>query len=503
MRIASWVSTCLLIALAYTAAAISAQVLSSPSAVWYFVLGADFLLVAFCTVLASVARNSDSDEVEIIGVGIGTIAPLGLHAVLFFVQWMSGDADAAKSSVIGAIVHREWPVHANGIYLGVLTVVSVLSGVVCVSGTLHVRRYGEQAAFGAAAVVLLAFASLFLLPWFDGQEQQLAVQSVTLSNALFVALLVGGLLFGAGRLFRALLGAMRLAVGAATALVPIAIALGAASLVIIFVGLVGQFLLSRSAGVLELLRLVGVALMWLAGGSALVAVIATVCVFLGRVALQVFVSARRRWRVSAVVAGSIATLLILFWPRHHPIPEPPSEEVDLSSVELTSVPVACTDLRWQYAEVDRLSAPLESCGAFADDNIWVVVGSATARGGPRSEVPRALMRGVALARRIAATPSTRVFVLNRGIEQLADERTKVGPRLLVLAGTVVPRGANLDDDTVRREIARYLAASSAIDGFSECELYEFNGQKLPLRPLGDACLALNATPQPPPALGRR
>lgn len=474
---------------AYVASGLVAAALLHPSHVWFLVLGADFLLVTFCTLLARIAADKKDREasIESLGIGIGTVAPLGTHGLQFALQVLGDQAHAASDSVVGAAIHGHWPAQADAIYLVVLSVTSVLCAVVAAIAALHARQSQQHATSLGISILLLVGSTLFLLPWFGTAAPNSAPPS--LSSALVALAVIATLLWGSNLLLRSLLAAVRLAGRAAATLLQVAFGaaiVGAA--VLVFYGVVLS-LIHVAGPLVDMLRLAASALAWFVGVLLLLGVVVVTAGWVAgilRYAAGRFARLSRRSRFLAVSACAVVGVMILLVSGRGGAPSPPPLPAP-ARVVFEEAPLACAGFRWEYGETDRISAAAANCLVYSDASILVAVGSATPQGGPDTEPERALQRGRALANAIVSHLDTarrnpRVMVLNRGMETppVADD-ARIGPHLAVLAGTVAPRGAQVDDVILQRDLGDYLRGHADGSRYSHCDLYPGAGASQPLR----------------------
>lgn len=484
---------------AYVVSGLIARAWIAPSDVWFLVLGADFLLVALCALLARIASNDAAEEssIEALGIGIGTVAPLCMHVVQFALQMSAGRTHAATDSVVGAIIDAQWNENADAIYLSILAGAGALSGVMATVGAFHSRQADRRGAALAIAIGLLVLSTMFLLPWFGFQEGGAPLPS--LRSVLAIAA-IAMLLWGSNALLRLLFAATRLAGQAALALVQIAIGVGIVIVVVLGVALFVVGLVHVAGPIFDLLRVVATALAWFAGAAiALLAVVGfarfaagpALAAVAGVVGLFRRLSPRGRMSVLLACAIPISALAFLGDREGSRGPPPPVP----TRITFREEPVACFGFRWEYGETDRISVPAANCLVSSEADIVVAVGSATPRGGLRSEPGRALQRGRTLADAIVEhfevrQRHPRVFVLNRGIETpaIADD-VHFGPSLAVLIGTVSPRGAVVDDALLTRDLSSYLRAHAGGIVYSHCDLYDHGAQLLQAEPRRLTCTA--------------
>lgn len=484
---------------AYVLSGLIARAWIAPSGVWFLVLGADFLLVALCALVARIARNDAAEEpsIEAISIGIGTVAPLCMHVVQFALQMSAGQTHAATDSVVGAIVDAQWQENADAIYLSILAGAGALSGVMATVGAFHSRQADRRGVALAIAIGLFVLSTMFLLPWFGFEEGGAPLPS--LRSVLAVAA-IAVLLWSSSALLRLLFAATRLAGQATLALVQIAIGVGIVVVVVLGVALLVVGLVHVAGPIFDLVRVVATALAWFAGaGIALVAVFgfarlaAGPALVVGTGAADFFRRLSPSGKMLVFLACAIPILALAFLgdleaPREPPPPVP-------TRITFREEPVACFGFRWEYGETDRISVPAANCLVSSEADIVVAVGSATPRGGFRSEPGRALQRGRTLAAAIVEHFDTRqrnprVFVLNRGIETpaIADD-VRFGPSLTVLIGTVSPRGAVVDDAVLARDLSGYLRENAGGSMYSHCDLYDHGAQLVQAQPRRLTCTA--------------
>lgn len=475
---------------AYVASGLVATGLLHPSPVWFLVLAADFLLVTFCTLLARAAADEVNKEagIEALGIGIGTVAPLGTHGLQFALQVLSGRTHAGSDSVVGAAIHGYWPAQADAIYLVVLSLACVLCAVVAAIAALHARRAQQHTVSLGVGILLLLGSTLFLLPWFGVAAPNLPPPSPL--NALIALAVITTLLWGSNVLLRSLFVAVRLAGQAAAALLQVgfAAAIVAAAVFAVY-GVVLSFT-HIARPLFDMLRLAASALAWFVGVLLLLGVVVVtarlVASFVGDVAAR-FTRLSPRMRFLAVSVCTLLGVMILFVSERGSPPPPPPPPPPPVRVVFEEAPLACAGFRWEYGETNRISAPAANCLVYSDADILVAVGSATPQGGPDTEPQRALQRGRALANAIishldTARKNPRVVVLNRGMETppVVDD-AHLGPHLAVLAGSVAPRGAQVDDAILQRDLAEYLRGHVDGSRYSHCDLYPGTGASHPLR----------------------
>lgn len=462
---------------AYGVSGMVATALLGPSPAWFLVLGADFILVTFCTLLARMAADNKNKEasIEALGIGIGTVAQLGTHALQFFLQVLAGQTDAGTDSVVGATIQARWPLHADAIYLVVLIIACVFCAAVAAVGAIYARQSQQHAWSLGVAILLLVASTLFLLPWLGITPHR---QSASPLNALAALAVITALLWGSNLLLRSLLVAAHLAGQATWAVLQVAFGAAIVGVVILALYSIVSFFVHVAGPLFDMFRVLATALAWFVGAAVLLAVVVmltrAIAGLLGR-AIERVARMSPRSRMLALAACAVLGIGTLFFAgRDGSRPPPPPPPV---RVVFEEVPIACAGFRWEYGETHRISAPAANCLVYAEADILVAVGSATPPGGPDTEPERALQRGRALSDAIVSHLDTerrnpRVLVLNRGIETppVADD-IRLGPHLAVLAGTVTPRGAQLDDAILQRDLSGYLRGQESGSSYSHCDLY--------------------------------
>lgn len=457
---------------------------------WVAVLLFDLLLAFVAVMLAEYAAGSSSHEdinarVEIAALAFGTIAPLGSHALWVLLQ--SGDAhlDLSDASIVGAMMVAMFAEGAVSAYFSLLAFWALLSTLVAFA-TAHDTRTRRSDRGGwayFASLLLLIAASLFLVPWVSATavprqelfDIALRQASVVLLLSLLYAFVINRVRIAAATIRAASAGlnvVRQIAIGIAAVLLIAAMALGLLWVTLLFAGVVGRIAtLARVLTDIMVLLTLGAAVIGsvIVGARWIVRAIQSTQINLPKLPL---------WALISIVVILAAIPLIMRSEPTTNIREAESDQpAGTASFQVESI--ACADMRWEYGESDQVTAPVENCGAYSQADLIVAIGSATPRGGPATEHSRALERGSALARVIAAEITTtqrnvRVFVLNRGIETSpAVDSNRDAPRLALIVGTLTPRGASLDDTTVARDLAAYLREDPSGSRYSLCDLHAF------------------------------
>ena len=457
---------------------------------WIAILVFDLFLAFVAVLLAEYAAGSSKHEdinarVEIAALAFGTVSPLGTHVLWVLLQ--SGDAhlDVSDASIIGALMAAVFPEGAVSAYFGLLVFWAVLSTLLAFA-TAHDTRTRRTDGGGwayFASLLLLIGASLFLVPWvsatavprqelFDIAQRQ---ASVVLLLWILYALVIYRVRIAAVTIRAATAGvnvARQIAIGLAAALLIAAIAFALLWLVLLFAGLVGRLA--------TLARIIADTLLLLTFAAAVIASIVVGVKWIVRTIQSTKIKPPKLplWAlISSVVVLAASPLLMLGEAARSEGEHESDEPASFVSFEAQSI--ACADMRWEYGETDQVTAPVESCGAYSQADFIVAIGSATPRGGPDTEHPRALERGSALARVIASQTlarqrHARVFVLNRGIETSpAIDSDRDAPRVALIVGTVTPAGASVDSAAVARDLAAYLREHPDGSRYSLCDLHAF------------------------------
>lgn len=454
---------------------------------WLALLVFDLLLALFAVFLSDYAADSRESEadprVETAALAFGTLGPLGTHAL--WVVLRSGDAglDVSDASIVGAVMHAAFPERAVHAYFAILITWSLLSFLLAFASAYDARNRRSDGGGSAYffSLLLLVGGSLFLVPWLNGAAlPRHELVEIAGRQASFVVLLSLAYAFVIHRV-RIAKAAVRAAEQGAKIVRLVALGIAAALAVALIVcGLIWLALwLAGLAGPLF-------AALRLGADILLIAMLAAVVLF-GLIAGVRWVATRvgslrapPRW----VWIGAILLLALLpvLLTRGGGVADSGGEESSstAASISIQAVDIACSGFHWQYGETDRITAPVGNCGVYDKADFLIAVGSATPRGGPSTEHPRALQRGWTLAGVIAAQAArrdrrARVFVLSRGIETSPLEGSDgEGPSIALLTGTTVPGGSNVDDTTLARDLARYIREHPDGMQHSLCELYAYS-----------------------------